>query len=148
MQNDCESSTGTTTFLTPTLQIDSKHDESTYAVEIDDSLLSEIEKLISLLKKYDIRHNVQSWTLEALREKMILEKKSKDFKISKEKFLRIIISEKLRQHIENRVLEIKKVRRSYSKKKWILDAIYEKILKDQSQIEVLINEIYSQQNNI
>lgn len=137
MQNETET-------LTPSSSIrdDIKREESNYIIELNDALFFQIENQVNFLKKHDIRHSLQSWTLEAIREKMILEKKSGISKVSKQKILKLIISERLRQYIENRVLEIKAIRRSYSKKKWILDAITEKIDRDKNQFEVL-NGIYS-----
>jgi hypothetical protein len=142
MQNDTDSPTST---LTPSslLQNDSKKEESNYIIEINDALFSQMEKQIDLLKKHDIRQSLQSWTVEALREKMLLELKSGSQKISKEKILKLVISERLRQYIENRVLEIKGFRRSYSKKKWVLDAIAEKLERDKNRMDKLIDEIYS-----
>lgn len=133
MQTDPDTTTSTLTLPSPSLQNDSRKEESNYIIEINDALFSQIEKQINQLKKHDIRHSLHSWTLESLREKMLLEKKLGSQKISREKILKLVISDRLRQYIDSRVLEIKGVRRSYSKKKWILDAILEKIERDQNR---------------
>ena len=119
---------------------DNDHDipnpkEMGYAIEISESLYRKIDKLIHIFNKLDDQsYSKQSWVLEAIKEKLVTEGENND--VPKVKFLKLQMSPQINQKIEEKVSLYKQFRTSYSKKKWLLEAIYEKKLEEKKDRQI------------
>lgn len=111
-----------------------------YAIEIGDSLHKKIDTHIKALSLDDRNHSKQSWIIEAIKEKLSTEKQNAFKMLSKGKFLNLSMSKKLMQEVEEKVTAHKAIRKSYSKKKWILEAIYEKFDKEEKLADQLMEQ--------
>lgn len=110
-----------------------------YVIEISESLHRKIEQLISTLNKLNDRsHSKKSWAIEAIKEKLQAESASPN--VVKEKHLNLFMSQQLNQELEKKVALHKKFRKSYSKKKWIMEALYEKLEREENKADMLIEK--------
>lgn len=101
-----------------------------YSVEIADHLHDRLSKHLRLLSNLGYRSR-QQWVLDALNEKLKKEEAAGVEAISKERRLHLKLDEKIHQELDKRVEIRKKVRRSYSKKQWLVDAISEKLEREE-----------------
>lgn len=110
-----------------------------YVIEISESLYHKIEKVISTLNKLDNHnHSKRSWAIEAIQEKLRSEEVFPNF--LKGKHLNLFISQELNKELEKKVALLKKFRKSYSKKKWIIEALHEKLEREENQAKMLIEK--------
>lgn len=118
------------------------HQEISYIVEISDSLHKKITTNISLLKKLVNRGTTkQSWAIDAINKKLKTTTLLHSQALSKAHFLRISIPKDINRKIEGLVEAIRQSRASsYSKKKWILEALHEMLEEDQEKITSLTHE--------
>jgi hypothetical protein len=99
-----------------------------YSIRIGERLYKRIYKHIQLLKHLNKIQNKQSWLEGAIQDKLEREKELDIVDcISPEKHLSFKISSQIDAKIEKKVEIIKKFRSSFSKKQWVLEAIYEKL---------------------
>jgi hypothetical protein len=99
-----------------------------YTVSISPHLHNRLDKHIFILKKL-VRtgHTKQQWLVEAVEEKLKNEKSSQTQDIEKEKRVSLRIDVLTKKILEEQIQLIRCFRTSYSKRKWILDAIQEKL---------------------
>ena len=98
-------------------------DEIGYCIEIPDTLHEKMTRHVKMLKKLEDRgYSKRRFAIEAIKEK--LEKPPKE--TTKRHVLSIAFPKQMYKKVEQRTALIQAVR-SYSKKKWILEAIYEKL---------------------
>lgn len=101
-------------------------------------LMEHIHEL-AILKKTQI--SKQEWLTAAIEEKLRFEKKSpKDGDLLKQKSVFPRISPELNEELEEQVNQFKKSRKSYSKKQWVVDAIYEKLDRDDKRVKEMLKE--------
>lgn len=113
-----------------------------YSLSIGENLWNRIDKHINLLKHLDNKSiSKQNWVKEALEERLALSEKADFDKIPKAKHMNFKINESLNFKIEQEVKVIKKLRKSYSKKKWIVDALYDKLDREDHKARSLIEKI-------
>lgn len=111
-----------------------------YTVTISPYLHNRLEQLILIAKISNPgRQTKQKWVLDAIKEKLAREEKSKE--IIPERKLNLKIDDSTFKKLKRRVELIKQFRTSYSKKQWIVDAILEKLEKDDHKIEQILHEI-------
>jgi hypothetical protein len=121
-------------FLTPAPQ-------KAYSIRIGEHLHNRITKIIRSLKYLDNHsHTRQRWFIEAFKEKLKKEEESEVDEISADKYVGFKIDKHLSEKIEKRVGEIKKHRISFSKKQWFMEAIFEKLDRDERRTRELLNK--------
>lgn len=81
----------------------------------------------------------QSWLLKAVQEKLSREKDSED--LYKGKYISFKLQNHLYENLKNRLEEIEGKNIRYSKKKWIIDAIEEKLEAEQELIQEKLQQI-------
>lgn len=114
-------------------------EKTDYVIEINETLYKKIDKLIRILNAFDNRaHSKQSWILEAVNEKLNVEESSKKENIPVSKYLKLSMEVPLRKKIEDKVSLLKQFKNSYSTKKWLLEAIFEKLEREEYMAEKLI----------
>ncbi|MBA3283955.1 MAG: hypothetical protein H0U27_02690 [Nitrosopumilus sp.] len=112
---------------------------ATYNVCISPHLQERLERHILILKRFiDRSATKQRWITEAIKEK--LSNYANNPIVSKELRLYLRIEEELEKKVLEKVEYIKKFRSSYSKKQWIMEAIFEKLDRDESDAEKKIQE--------
>ena len=112
------------------------------ALRIDERLYRRITQHIQLLKRLNIAINQQKWMEDAILKKLDKQEKQNFAQsIHSEKNLGFKINIELDAKIEKMVEIIKKFSSSYSKKKWILESIYEKLELEEKETEITANEL-------
>lgn len=112
-----------------------------YTIQIGDSFSERLDRHISLLKlieKKDLYK--QQWVVDAIIEKLKKDEAIPPNALPKDKHLSLKINKDLRRRIENIVCSLKNVRRTYSAKQWIIEAISEKLSEDEERVKKLARE--------
>lgn len=113
-----------------------------YGFKIGEVLYNRIDKHIRILR-YINKRNVGKgdWISDALKEKLEREKAPSFDNVPKERFLNFKVEKQLGDEIEKRIDFIKMFRDSYSRKQWVLEAIYEKLEKEEDSSKKMLEEI-------
>lgn len=110
-----------------------------YSLRISENIFNRINNHVHILKRLESRsHSKQRWIEEAICEKLNHEEALNNIKLPKEKHLSFKISESLSKRIENRIELVRKFKISYSAKKWLLDAITEKLERENEKATALL----------
>jgi predicted DNA binding CopG/RHH family protein len=122
-----EDSTATGTLTEDTHDLKRK----SYSFAISPFTYKKIDKQVFFLKKLkDPSYTKQRWLYEAVREKTEKDEKLGIEHIDKERRIAFRLEESLIERMENLVEQTKKFHSTYSKKKWIEEAIHEKLERD------------------
>ncbi len=115
---------------------------SNYCIRVNENIYQKIDRAVRVLKQVDTQGQTkQKWLVESIREKLEIETKLSPDDLPKEKQLNIKLACHLRKKVNKRVELIKKFRTSYSIKQWIMDAIFEKLDRDNDLTKKIIEEI-------
>lgn len=109
-----------------------------FTIRISENLHKRFNQHINCLKHVNRIKTKQNWIEDALREKLERDEKI-SYEILNEKLLRFKVNENLFLEIDNKVKIIKKFR-NYSKKQWILEAIYEKLDREEDPVKKCFSE--------
>ena len=110
-----------------------------FKVNINNHLYKRISNHIKILKNLDNRSTSnQSWISNAIRKKI---EKDLDKNIPEKKSLFMKIDPKTISEIEKRVEFIRKFHNSYSKAKWIIEAIEDQLEEEKEKVQNLIKNI-------
>jgi hypothetical protein len=102
-----------------------------YSFAVNPHTYQKIDKQVFLLRKLkDPSYTKQRWIYEAIREKTEHDEKLGIEDIEKERRIGFKLEEGLAERMSALVERTRKFRSTYSKKKWIEEAIYEKLEKD------------------
>lgn len=119
-----------------------------FSIRIGEHLHKRIAKHIQLLKHVKTRfHTKQKWIAEAFKEKIKNEPKLTSEDILREKFLHFKIDKQIYGEIEERVGIIKKFR-NFSKKQWMLEAIYEQLEREEQETKNLLQNMIDSSSKI
>lgn len=103
-----------------------------YSILVGENLNNRLNRRISKLKSTDGPGNSkQKWVLDAIKEKLHLESQSEY--LPKEKFISLKIHQNLHKQILKRVERMCEVRKSFSQKQWIVEAIADKLERDEKK---------------
>ncbi|MCH9625883.1 MAG: hypothetical protein S4CHLAM123_10680 [Chlamydiales bacterium] len=117
--------------------------ERRYTVKIGEHLYKRLGKHIQILKHLEHRgKNKQGWVLEAIKEKLETEEANPSEIIPQERYLAITMNDLLGKRVEKIVSLQKQLRDSYSKKQWFLEALDEKLEKEDSKTREFREEIW------
>ena len=106
----------------------------TYTVNISPHIHDRLERHILILKKLIDRSTTkQRWLIACIKEKLRNEADKKE--VPKANTINVKIYEELDKQLIQRIEFIRKFRSSYSKKQWIVDAILEKLERDEKEVE-------------
>ncbi|WP_068470608.1 hypothetical protein [Candidatus Protochlamydia phocaeensis] len=112
-----------------------------FSIRIAEHLYERFSKHIQLLKYVrKTSKNKAKWIEESFIEKLERERELSFDTIPDEKILHFKIDEQLYQEIEDRVNIIKKFR-NYSKKQWMVEAIYEKLEREEQEAKRLMQNM-------
>lgn len=109
------------------------HQLKSCSLRIGGNLYRRITKHIQLLKNLNDRIQTrQSWVEKAIEEKLEMDDSLQlNEDMLTDKYLHFKISLHLNEKIEKKVRIIKQFRTSFSKKQWILEAIYKKLDREE-----------------
>jgi len=117
--------------------------ETVYSVKIDDFLHKRLEKHLRILKHLDEGGKTkQQWIKEALKEKLEQSNES-ELLAPKESRIAVRLNEAMNRKVEKKVELRKKLRDSYSKKQLIVEAINEKLEKEEVKTKQFLEEFQS-----
>lgn len=117
-----------------------------YTVKIDEQLHKRLEKHIHVLKH--IEHSGQSkqkWITDAVVQKLAKEESEKISELPKQRYLVLRLNKPINNKIESKVEYQKQFKANFNKKQWILEAIYERLEKEEPKTKKFLEEI-SQKN--
>jgi len=115
------------------------HDETSYQFSISPAIYNKLEKHLSLLRAIGRTSSKRNFLLQAIQDK--LETEDLSVEIPKERRINFRISRIMFEQIDTRVDIMKKYRHTYSKKQWILEALYEKLEKDEKEAKNRLKEL-------
>lgn len=111
-----------------------------YTITISPHIYGRLEKHITILKKLiDRSATKQRWTSDAIKEKLLNDSKCEQ--PPKASTLNVKIEKNLCKELVDRVEYIKQFRVSYSKKQWIVDAVLEKLDRDEKEVEKKLQQL-------
>ena len=106
--------------------------EKSFSIRINENLHKRFNQHIKCLKNINKGQTTkQNWVEQAFREKLSLQDDSSSG-ILNDKLIHFKVDEKLFKEMEKKVQMIKKFR-GFSKKKWMIDALYEKLEREEAQ---------------
>jgi len=109
---------------------------------VGENLHNRINKHVNKLKSTEgPGQSKQKWVIDAIKEKLNAENLSED--LPREKSLGLKISLNLHNQILKRVEMMRKVRSSFSKKQWIVEAIADKLDRDERLVQRNLNTLIS-----
>jgi hypothetical protein len=116
--------------------------QTRYTIQIGEHLAEKIDRHLRLLKfcgRKDIKK--QAWIKEAILSKLGKEEHLPPYTFPKQKNLNLDIDSELRGRLERVVKSIRKVRRTYSKKQWILEALAERLEQEEEEAKSLARDL-------
>lgn len=106
---------------------------------ISPHIYERLDRHILILKKLIDRSTTkQRWITNAIKEKIL--KEANNQQLPKATTLNIKIAKELEDELQRKVEFIRKFRASYSKKQWLVDAILEKLDRDEKGVEAKLVE--------
>lgn len=117
--------------------------EGAYSFTISSYIHERLQRHILLRKLVDRSTTRQRWIIHAVQEKLAKDVKSPI--TPKANTLTVKIDDDLKESLLKRIEFIKQFRASYSKKQWLVEAILEKLDRDEAEIEK--QALGSQQHN-
>lgn len=116
-----------------------------YTVKIDEQLFKRLEKHIKVLKRIEQTGiSKQTWITDAIKEKLAKDKDPGNMDLPKERHLTLKINDPINEKIDAKVNILKQLQASYSKKKWLLEAIYEKLESEEPKTKQYLEDLISQ----
>lgn len=120
-----------------------KEKKRTISLSLSEQIAKKIEKHIlvrkSILKEIDVSKH--KWALEAIKEKL---EKEKDIRscLTRNKSFNFELPDHLEEKIDERVDFVKKFSKSYSRKKWLVEAFLEKIDNEDGGIKTQLDQSF------
>lgn len=114
-----------------------------HSMNLEESVFNRIERHVSVLKHLD-DHSLskQRWILKAVKKKFEKEESMTPENIPKSKNIHYKLDESLAKKLEQHVEFIRKFRHSFSKKQWVLEAIFEMLEKEEEKVKNLLKEAH------
>lgn len=115
---------------------DGEEDITSYVVKIPESLFKRIDDhimAINAIEQEKVRKN--DWFEDAIQEKLNSTKKICPRNIKRERNLNIKLRPNISHEIDKHVSILKTIHTTYSKKKWILEAVYEKLEREEGAVD-------------
>ena len=110
-----------------------------YSVKIDEYLYKRLNKHIRILKHAENKAlSTQKWVTDAIIEKLA---KTDTEELPQDRHLVLKINDPINEKIDSNVEHQKKFRQSYSKKRWFLEAINEKLDREEPKTKKYLEEI-------
>lgn len=119
--------------------------KASYTFTVGKHLHKKMENHIRAVKFLDSNYSKQHWIADAIQEKLESERIQGPEEFTREHVVNMKIDKRLDQLVEKQVGIYRKFRKSYSKKLWLVEAISEKLDKEEAaikkQVETLITSV-------
>ena len=113
-----------------------------HSITVGEHLHKRFEKHLHLLKHLeDQSYTKQQWLVSAFLEKIERENETDISPLAKSRHLRFKLKKQLQEKIEEKINIIKSFRKSYSKKQWFIEAIYEKLEREEEKAKKLLLQL-------
>jgi hypothetical protein len=110
-----------------------------YTARISDHVHDRLERHVQILKKLiDRSATKQRWLFDSIEEKLARDIENPT--VPKESTINVKIDKEQDKQIHERIEFMKKFKCSYSKKQWIVEAILEKLERDEKEVDQKIIE--------
>lgn len=120
-----------------------------FSLRINERFYNRLHNHIHLLKKLESRsHSKQRWIEDAVKEKLETAEKNEDNNIPKDKFLSFKIPEHLCKRMQQQIEHAKKFKISYSYTKWLLEAMLEKLEREDEKAKRLLKQLKDLSENV
>lgn len=122
-------------------QAGQKSGEQQLQIKVDNVLYKIVDNHISVLKLLkQTKATKNEWLLSALKEKLEREKVLSPSSIPKEKHITVKLGKELQEVLEARISVLDRITRGYSKKRFFLEAILEKIEHEKATVAGSLKE--------
>lgn len=112
-----------------------------YSFQVNDDLYNRFNKHLHLLKRLENSSiTKQRWITEAINEKLASEKSNPE-SIAKNRHISFRVEKQLSKSIEASIEKTRKFRRSFSKNKWFVEAIYKKLENEELKAKDLLKQM-------
>lgn len=120
--------------LPPTTKRKSQGETTHYSFMLSPHTHNRLERHIFILKKLVAKSTTkQDWLLNAITEKFANDENKQE--LPKAAIVNIKINKEIDKELIRRIEFIKKFRCSYSKKQWLVEAVLEKLDRDETAVE-------------
>lgn len=109
-------------------------------ISISANLYEKLTKHLFLLKAINKRFSQSEWISDAIKEN--LESEKIDGSLPRERKINISMDEYTFKRLEERVQFFKQIYSSFSKKKWIVQAIYKKLDQDSNKLKEELQKLH------
>lgn len=105
-----------------------------YSLRLSNDLHSKLDKHLEKMRYREYSTiSKQRWIIDAIKERLTEEEDLSPEELPNGKYVNIRIDERLYEKIDNQVEKMKVIRKSYSKKQWIVEALYSKLNRELDQ---------------
>lgn len=113
-----------------------------HTFKVAEELFTRIEQQVQFLKQYNNRsYSKQMWIIEAFKERLEREKNLNAEDLGKEAIIGFRIDEQISDKILLHVQKTRQYRHAFSKKQWMIEAFYEKLIKDEKKAKSLLKKM-------
>ena len=113
----------------------------TIAMRIGENLYNRLNKIVRLIKHLDNHGQTkQNWMAEAVKEKLERELEQDVIDICRERFIQVKLDQTLNERVNEHVDGLKNNRISFSKKHWLVEALYDKLDRDEEKLRRTLKE--------
>ena len=114
-------------------------------ISVGTNLHEKLTRHLFLLKATNRRFSQSDWICDAIKES--LESENIDGDLPKERKITISIDDYTFKKLEERVHFFKQIYSSFSKKQWIVEAIYKKFDRESSKLKDELQRLHSQKKD-
>lgn len=119
--------------------------EHSFSLRVGNTLFKQLDGHIFLLRRKEEKPiTKQAWIEAAVQEK--LEREKNHSSITKEKRLQFKLSKDILKAILSNINFCKKLRKSYSKRQWLLEAVEERLLREEQEVWRWLNSIDTEES--
>ena len=119
--------------------------QKNFSLRINEKFYNRLHNHIHLLKRLESRsHSKQRWIEDAVKEKLEIAEKNEDNDIPRDKFLSFKIPENLCLRMKKLIEHEKKFKISYSFTKWLIEAMLEKLDREEEKAKKLLMQLKDQ----
>jgi hypothetical protein len=111
------------------------------SVAVGTNLYEKLTRHLFLLKATNKRYSQNDWICEAIKEGLEIEKIDVD--LPKERKINLCMDDNTFKRLEERVQFFKQIYYSFSKKQWIVEAIYKKLDRDAGKLKEELQRLHT-----
>lgn len=114
-----------------------------YTIRVAEKFYQKIDHHTQVMKRENHSYNKQSLITAAILEKLATEEHAKPHTLSKDKFLQMYIDKHLDERVDKLIDRMREVQPTFTKKRWLEDALQTKLEKDSPKVASLVKKLKS-----